>query len=232
MSLLRAMRRRIILDDREHLRLLLHGALARSADTDPEMRSLLFRARSVRRWRHRELLRLNAFHNLCKAFEGVEQDRAIGELELFLSWLELARPAISRDVAAPQHAQALRDQDAALAEIPAALRELAKRLSPDFERRLSEFADEVVGNPSAMRDWIFGTTLLNPSLAGRSGRATDKDGGYRGWLIRECASRMPEASFATDLAPYTTIAGLLSWALIEGVTPQLVRSVLKAWQAK
>lgn len=196
----------------------------------------------------RKLYRSKAFLNLARSFSVIYRDFvvagtdelsavddailteiAVRDLCSLIKWLTKLRPLVCDTPPLQLLARADEQKQLRRNQIDE-LRKIAMTATEKHASMLNTVAQEMEQlekNLARQDDYDFNFYgLVDLKYVGRRGSAaTNAEGAWRGLLIRQLRSRLPE-DLELITHPYSTIAKLLTWAGIDGLTPQLVRSTL------
>lgn len=221
-ELIRAVRELFILDDRSI-------AASLKSQLPPDSCRELAILRRRERARRRVLFKSKAFRNLATGYTNAGDPDAADSICSLITWLGIWPDLVNGEVTPQTFAESVKAQKDLRQRYGAQLRAMAQSLGSKYSDRLTKIADEIVADELAIR----GTETAAESIArhfvdidhlGSRGGASGATGAWRGWLIRELRSRMPHINVTPD--KYATIAGLIAWAGVNGVTSMLVRSIL------
>lgn len=176
------------------------------------------------RARRRVLLTSESFRSLAQGFVAAGDPDELA-LARIVAWLAVL-PQIANGNVTPKGLAALaRKQELMRCEHVRTLRAIAAGVTSKYRGPLNELADEIEADILALESTEIGIWMMgDPQNIGTRGGASDSVGAWRGWIIRELRARLQY--FDCTPTPFATMAHLLKWAGIEGVTPTLVRSVL------
>lgn len=189
-------------------------------------RELLVAMRSVRA-RRRILFKSSALRNLAAGYSMAGQcnEGAVINIYRLITWLAVLGRLTSGSSSPQELLQHVESQQQLRATYVRQLREMSSRLNSDYADELMKLAGKIDADRFALHGTEVGLYKIgDPDNLGTRGGSKDPEGAWRGWFIRELRSRMPHLDKTPE--KYATVAGLLTWAGVGGVTPMLARSIL------
>lgn len=196
----------------------------------PDRRAELKAATRKMSARLRTLFQNPHFQRVLAAYSaayGQNRTEAVDDLMAVIAKVSCFKMLYSKDFSPKELWEADAQQAVAPAQIMEQLRKLGQTLNPALKASAEQLARDVEaqGRFSLKNVEIGAIGLDLENNIGRRGGASDPEGAWRALFIRETAHMLPRP--IEKFAPYATIAGILVWAGIPKVTPNLVRATLR-----